>query len=77
MVEFSFKEIFELLECDADTQRILVVLEVLNKPLLPRQISDILSLSEEDVLQRIGRLHSFQCVNREPSETYDKYLHQS
>ena len=24
VVEFSFKEIFELLECDADTQRILV-----------------------------------------------------
>jgi tetratricopeptide (TPR) repeat protein len=72
-VEFSFKEIFDLLEQDAANQRILVLLEVLNKPLLTRQISDILSMPEEEVLQRIGRLHSFQCVNRVPSETYDKY----
>jgi hypothetical protein len=73
VVDFSFKEIFELLERDAANQRILVLLEVFNKPLLTRQISDILSIPEEDVLPRIGRLHSFQCVNRVPSETYDKY----
>jgi hypothetical protein len=40
---------------------------------LTRQISDILSIPEEEVLQRIGRLHSFQCVNRVSSDTYDKY----
>jgi tetratricopeptide (TPR) repeat protein len=74
VVEFSFKEVFELLERDAANQRILILLEVLNKPLLPRQISDILSMPEEDVLQRIGRLHSFQCLNRVISETYDKYV---
>ena len=77
VVEFSFKEIFELLECDADTRRILVLLETQNKPLLTRHISDILAMPEEDVLQRIGRLHSFQCVTRVSSETYDKYTDQS
>ena len=74
VVEFSFKEIFDLLERDTTTRRILILLEILNKPMLGRQISDILSIPEEEVLRQIVRLHSFQCVSRIPSEIYDKYL---
>jgi tetratricopeptide (TPR) repeat protein len=73
VVEFSFKEIFDLVELDEINRKILVLLEVMNKPLLVRQISDILGKEEETVDTSVRQLLAFQCLTKVPAEVDDKY----
>jgi hypothetical protein len=73
VVEFSFSEIFRFLKDDELQKKIIILLELANRPTLIRQISDILSVDEADVAPRITNLANFQCIIRSPSDIDDKY----
>jgi hypothetical protein len=73
VVEFSFKEIFDLVERDDINRKILVLLEIMNKPLLVRQIADILANEEEVIDASVRQLLAFQCLVKVPAEVDDKY----
>jgi GTPase SAR1 family protein len=73
VVEFSFSEIFRFLKEDELQKKIIILLELANRPTLIRQISDILSVDEADIAPRITNLANFQCIIRSPSDIDDKY----
>jgi len=73
VVEFSFSEIFKFLREDELQRKIIVLLEVIKRPILIRQMADILNVGQPDIESRIGNLMSFQCVVRSSSESDDKY----
>jgi hypothetical protein len=73
VVEFSFAEIFKILKEDDLQRRIIVLLEVIRRPILIRQMADILSVEHSSVESRIGNLMNFQCIVRSSSESDDKY----
>jgi DNA polymerase III delta prime subunit len=73
VVEFSFAEIFKILKEDELQRKIIVLLEVINRPVLIRQMADILNVEQSGIESRIGNLMNFQCIVRSSSETDDKY----
>jgi hypothetical protein len=73
-VEFSFKEIFELLKGDTYQLMIVLLLEIINCPLLSRQIAEILEIDERKVREKITTLVGFQCIKRIYQRTEEKYL---
>jgi hypothetical protein len=73
VVEFSFAEIFKFLKDDELQKKIIILLEVINRPVLIRQMADILTVEESSIESRIGNLMNFQCIVRSPSDTDDKY----
>jgi hypothetical protein len=73
VVEFSFSEIFRFLKEDELQKKIIILLELANRPTLIRQISDILAVDEADIAPRITNLANFQCIVRSPSDIDDKY----
>jgi GTPase SAR1 family protein len=74
VMEFSFSEIFKILEEDETQKRIVILLEISRKALLIRQICDILSLRDIVVVPRIEVLARFQCVTRDVFGTDEKYF---
>jgi hypothetical protein len=72
VVEFSFAEIFELLKNDEHQRAILVLLQLVKRPLLPRHIADMLSLDSKVVDEKLGTLTRYQCVIRD--EGNEKFL---
>ncbi|WP_448046074.1 hypothetical protein [Bradyrhizobium liaoningense] len=73
VVEFSFAEIFKILREDELQRKIIVLLEVIKRPILIRQMADILSVEQWSIESRIGNLMNFQCIVRSSSEADDKY----
>ncbi|WFU33616.1 hypothetical protein QA635_03970 [Bradyrhizobium brasilense] len=73
VVEFSFAELFKTLRQDPLQRKIIILLEIINRPVLSRHISDILSVDQFSVDSRLGKLLNFQCIVRSSSETYEKY----
>jgi hypothetical protein len=73
VVEFSFAEIFKILKEDELRRKIIVLLEVINRPVLIRQMADILKVEQSSIESRVGNLMNFQCIVRSTSETDDKY----
>jgi len=73
VVEFSFAEIFRFLKEDALQSKIIILLELINRPILVRQIADILSTEGADIDKRITNLLNFQCIVRSPSDVGDRY----
>jgi hypothetical protein len=73
VVEFSFAEIFQLIKENLSQLRVLILLELINCSLLPRQISDILEMRENDVDSIITILSNFQCVSRISYGREEKY----
>jgi hypothetical protein len=73
VVEFSFSEIFRVLKEDELQKQIIIVLEVMNRPLLVRQIADILNVKETDLAEKVASLASFQCIVRSNSDVDEKY----
>jgi Cdc6-like AAA superfamily ATPase len=73
VVEFSFSEIFKLLNSDTTQREIMILLEVVNRPMLRRQICDTLSIDDGVVAEKTEMLARFQCVIRgsfDAEETY-------
>jgi hypothetical protein len=64
VIEFSFKEVINLLKRDEHSLKILILLELIKKPLIIRQISDILEIDEVEIENKLPDLISFQCVDR-------------
>lgn len=73
VVDFSFAEILSILKKDDLQLRIILLLEVAGRPLIRRQVADILDSPEVEVTERLARLIAFQCVDRSTSGTFDKY----
>ncbi len=76
VVQFSFKEILQQIETTDEERvqlRILLLLELINYPLMARQISDILGLDTQIVEARVPSLIDFQCLSKTPVEDTDKY----
>jgi RNA-directed DNA polymerase len=59
VVEFSFAEIFRFLKDDELQRKILILLEVINRPTLIRQMADILNVDLTSIERRIANLMNF------------------
>ncbi|MEM7064905.1 MAG: hypothetical protein AAF572_17320, partial [Cyanobacteria bacterium P01_B01_bin.77] len=64
VVSFSFSEIFHLLKNNSIQTKIIILLEVVNCPLLIRQIAEILDIEELEVSSSIIKLFEFQCIKK-------------
>jgi Cdc6-like AAA superfamily ATPase len=73
LVEYSFSEIIKLLSKDEHHLSVLLLLEVCVKPLLLRQIIDVLRSNELDTAAAISRLVAFHCVVKLTSGQDEKY----
>jgi tetratricopeptide (TPR) repeat protein len=73
VVDFSFKEVFQLLKQDELQLRILLLLEIASRPLMLRQVADIIDADESRVASALTKLLNFQCVIRTTPGTEDKY----
>ena len=73
-VEFSYEEILKLLKNDDCQLEIMLLLELMNYPLLLRQIADILARDESEVETKIPPLANFQCVKRVNQGRLEKYM---
>ena len=72
-VEFSFEEILKLLKSDDCQLEMILLLELINCPLLIRQIVDILARDEYEIEIRIPPLVNYQCVRRINQGRQEKY----
>lgn len=73
-IEFSFREIFELLKTDTCQLKIVLLLGIINCPLLIRQIAEILEIDEREIRDKIATLVDFQCIEKIYQRTEEKYL---
>ena len=73
-VEFSYEEILKLLKSDDCQLETMLLLELINYPLLIRQIADILSRDESEIETKIRLLADFQCVKRTNQGRLEKYM---
>jgi DNA polymerase III delta prime subunit len=73
VVEFSFSEIFKLVKQDELQRKAILLLEIMGRPLMLRQMADILGYSEADISDRVAQLVNFQCVNRSATGLEEKY----
>lgn len=73
VVDFSFAEIFKLLKQDELELRTILLLELSGRPLMRRQIADMLGLSEAVIESRLAPLGNFQCVVRSSTGLEEKY----
>src|SRR5260370_5320526 len=73
VIEFSFAEIFQLLKQDDLELKTILVLELSGRPLMTRQIADILALAESVIEDRLTPLVRFQCVTRSSTGLDEKY----
>ena len=74
VVEFSFSEVFQLLKQDDLELKTLLVLELSGRPLMARQVADILGLAEPAIAERLNPLVKFQCVTRVTVGREEKYM---
>lgn len=72
-IDFSFAELFTVLRTDEVQRKTLLVLELIGRPLMLRQISDILQKPETDISAKLPQLVNFQCVSRSSAGMDDKY----
>jgi hypothetical protein len=73
VVEFSFAEIFRFLKDDQLQGHIMILLELINRPILARQIADILATDLSNVEHRLANLLNFQCIVRSSSDIHERY----
>ena len=69
-IEFSFAELFKLVSADEVQRKTLLLLALIGRPLMLRQIGEILGYSEIEIGNKLSQLVSFQCV----SSTDGKYI---
>lgn len=73
IIQFSFKEILEQIEVrdkEAVQLQIIILLELINYPLMIRQIADILGVNEIVIERRLPMLVDFQCLKKISQEKY-------
>lgn len=75
IVQFSFREILQQIgkESDQIGLRILILLEIVDMPLMIRQIADILEIEEVLVEAKLPLLANFECVRRINQDNQEKY----
>jgi GTPase SAR1 family protein len=76
LVEFSFKEILQLIEKrdkDAVHLKILLLLDIVNGSLMLRQIADILEIEEPVIEKAVPALMDYQCLKRLNQDGREKY----
>lgn len=73
IIDFSFSEIFQLLKQDSIQLKTIILLELVNTPLLLRQIADVLKVSESNLENKLTRLVSFQCIKLSAYKMEEKY----
>lgn len=77
VVQFSFKEIFDQVEKQDKSGlqlSILILLELVNYPLMLRQVADILGCTEIEVEKVVPSLVNFQCLKKLYQENSEKYI---
>lgn len=76
LVQFSYKEILEEIERDDQNKvqlQILLLLETVNRPLMLRQIADILEIDFDVVEKAVPVLADYQCLKRVNQDNQEKY----
>jgi tetratricopeptide (TPR) repeat protein len=73
VVDFSFAEIFQILKQDELELKTILVLELSGRPVMARQVADILGLPEPVITERLTPLVRFQCVTRSSTGLEEKY----
>ena len=73
VVDFSFAEIFQILKQDHLQLRTILLLELIGRPLMLRQMADILGVAEADIAHGLARLVNFQCAIRSSTGSEEKY----
>jgi DNA replication protein DnaC len=75
IVQFSFREILHQLEKESDriALQILILLEIVDIPLMIRQIADILKIEELCIEEKIPMLANFECIRRINQDNQEKY----
>jgi Cdc6-like AAA superfamily ATPase len=73
VVDFSFAEIFQVLKKDNLQLRAILLLELIGRPLMLRQMADILGEGEADIAGRLAQLVNFQCVIRSSAGVQEKF----
>jgi hypothetical protein len=75
IVQFSFKEILDRVQREKNQigLQILVLLEIVKRPLMVRQMADILELTELDLQNSLPNLSNFECVHRKMIDNQEKY----
>ncbi|MEW5985300.1 MAG: NB-ARC domain-containing protein [Chloroflexota bacterium] len=77
IVQFSYKEILRQVESSDRSGiqlRVLLLLELLNYPLMIRQIAEILGVEEPEVEEKLPLLMSFQCLQVVYPNGQEKYV---
>jgi hypothetical protein len=76
IVQFSFKEILDRVENESNrtSLQILILLDIVDIPLMLRQVSDILEVEEITVEGKIPILYSFECVKSINQGNQQKYI---
>jgi tetratricopeptide (TPR) repeat protein len=72
-IEFSFSEMLGFLQQDDLQLRVLILLQLIGRPLLSRNIGSILGESEEVIGERLTRLSNYHCVFKLIDGQYEKY----
>lgn len=73
IVQFSFSEIIERLRGETVGLSILLLLEIVDRPLMIRQIADILEINEYEIENKVPLLANFECVKRVNLDNQEKY----
>ena len=75
LVQFSFKEILDRIRREKDqvSLQILILLEIISRPLMKRQMANILEIDENKLEQHLPNLSNFECVRRRMIDNQEKY----
>lgn len=77
IVQFSYEEILKQLERKDRSGiqlKLLLLLDLINYPLMIRQIAEVIGVSEEEIESQIPILASFQCIEAVFQDSYEKYM---
>lgn len=74
IVQFSFKEILNIIEKDELRARILILLDMFHVELITRQMADILEVEERDIEEKLSLLLNWQCVEVINEGSEQRYL---
>lgn len=76
IVQFSYKEILDHIESEKGQigLQVLILFEIVDIPLMIRQISDILEIQEHLIETRLPELSNFECIKRINLDNQEKYI---
>lgn len=76
LVQFSYKEILDRVQKEDERTglKILFLLETVNRPLMIRQMSDILEISEYVLQNSLPNLLNFECIRRKTIDNQEMYF---